>query len=57
MARGARKALPCDAPPKVRDLIPTSFYDETIDRALEHSELSPCELAVRFTDEKGDFIS
>lgn len=34
-----------------------SIAEQIIDMALEHSELSPRELAVRFTDEKGYFIS
>ncbi|WP_244606483.1 IS3 family transposase [Arsenicitalea aurantiaca] len=34
-----------------------SVHDQIIEMALEHSELSPRELAVRFTDEKGYFVS
>lgn len=34
-----------------------SIAEQIIDMALEHSELSPRELAVRFTDEKGYFNS
>lgn len=45
------------APSRVWNRIPASIHDQIIEIALEHSELSPRELAVRFTDEKGYFIS
>ncbi|SJM70944.1 Chromosome (plasmid) partitioning protein ParB [Brevundimonas diminuta 3F5N] len=45
------------APSRVWNRIPASIHDQIIEMALEHSELSPRELAVRFTDEKGYFIS
>jgi putative transposase len=32
--------------------IPDAIHDQIIELALEQSELSPRELAVRFTDEK-----
>lgn len=45
------------APSRVWNRIPANIRDQIIDMALEYSELSPRELAVRFTDEKGYFIS
>src|SRR5690606_1680076 len=45
------------APNRVWNRIPASIHDQIIEMALEYSELSPRELAVRFTDEKGYFIS
>ncbi|CAN7508234.1 IS3 family transposase [Devosia sp. LjRoot3] len=45
------------APRRVWNRIPADIHDQVIEMALEHSELSPRELAVRFTDEKGYFIS
>ncbi|MGV0821169.1 IS3 family transposase [Martelella sp. AMO21009] len=45
------------APSRVWNRIPTDIHDQIIEMALEHSELSPRELAVRFTDEKGYFVS
>ncbi|GAB5430330.1 MAG: IS3 family transposase [Devosia indica] len=45
------------APSRVWNRIPASIHDQIIEMALEHSELSPRELAVRFTDVKGYFIS
>ncbi|MCW5720708.1 MAG: IS3 family transposase [Devosia sp.] len=45
------------APSRVWNRIPAGIHDQIIEMALEHSELSPRELAVRFTDEKGYFIS
>ncbi|MEZ5783957.1 MAG: IS3 family transposase [Rhizobiaceae bacterium] len=45
------------APSRIWNRIPTGIHDQLIEMALEHSELSPRELAVRFTDEKGYFIS
>jgi putative transposase len=45
------------APSRVWNRIPTGIQDQVIEMALEHSELSPRELAVRFTDERGYFIS
>jgi putative transposase len=37
--------------------IPAAIHDQIIELALEQSELSPRELAVRFTDEKRYFVS
>ena len=45
------------APGRVWNRIPTAIHDQIIDMALEQSELSPRELAVRFTDEKRYFVS
>jgi putative transposase len=45
------------APSRVWNRIPAGIHDQIIEMALEHSEMSPRELAVRFTDEKGYFIS
>ena len=40
------------APSRVWNRIPAHIHDQIIELALEQSELSPRELAVRFTDEK-----
>ena len=45
------------APSRVWNRIPDEVHDQIIELALEHSELSPRELAVRFTDEKRYFVS
>ena len=45
------------APSRVWNRIPEHIHDQIIDMALEQSELSPRELAVRFTDEKRYFVS
>ena len=37
--------------------IPAEVHDQTIELALDQSELSPRELAVRFTDQKHYFVS
>lgn len=37
--------------------IPANIHEQIIELALEQSELSPRELAVRFTDEKRYFVS
>ena len=47
---------PC-APSRVWNCIPPDIHDQIIELALEQSELSPRELAVRFTDEKRYFVS
>ena len=44
-------------PGQVWNRIPDEVRDEIIDLALEETELSPRELAVRFTDTKGYFVS
>ena len=44
-------------PGRVWNRIPDDVRDEIIDLALEETELSPRELAVRFTDTKGYFVS
>ncbi len=44
-------------PGQVWNRIPDDVRDEIIDLALEETELSPRELAVRFTDTKGNFVS
>jgi putative transposase len=44
-------------PGRVWNRVPDAVHGQIIELALEHSELSPRELAVRFTDEKGYFIS
>jgi len=45
------------APSRVWNRIPPAIHDQIIELALEQSELSPRELAVRFTDEKRYFVS
>ena len=45
------------APSRVWNKIPTDIHDQIIELALDQSELSPRELAVRFTDEKRYFVS
>ena len=45
------------APSRVWNRIPAAIQDQIIELALEQSELSPRELAVRFTDEKRYFVS
>ena len=45
------------APSRVWNRIPPVIHDQLIELALEQSELSPRELAVRFTDEKRYFVS
>lgn len=45
------------APNRVWNRIPTDIHDKIIELALEQSELSPRELAVRFTDENRYFVS
>jgi transposase-like protein len=45
------------APGRVWNRIPDTIQDQIIEMALEQSELSPRELAVRFTDEKRYFVS
>ena len=45
------------APSRVWNRIPAEVQDQIIELALEQSELSPRELAVRFTDEQRYFVS
>ena len=45
------------APSRVWNRIPPAIHDQIIELALEQSELSPRELAVRFTDEQRYFVS
>ena len=45
------------APSRVWNRVPTQVHDQIIELALEQSELSPRELAVRFTDERQYFVS
>jgi len=45
------------APSRVWNRIPADIHDQIIELALDQSELSPRELAVRFTDEKRYFVS
>ena len=45
------------APNRVWNRIPAAIHDQIIELALEQSELSPRELAVRFTDETRYFVS
>ena len=45
------------APSQVWNRIPPDIHDQIIELALEQSELSPRELAVRFTDERRYFVS
>src|SRR6476646_11703790 len=44
-------------PDRVWNRIPNDVRGQIIDLALEHPELSPRELAVRFTDENRYFVS
>jgi putative transposase len=44
-------------PSRVWNRIPDTIQDQIVEMALEQSELSPRELAVRFTDEKHYFVS
>jgi putative transposase len=44
-------------PSRVWNRIPQHIHDQIIELALEESELSPRELAVRFTETKGYFVS
>ena len=44
-------------PGRVWNRIPDEIRDQIIELALEETELSPRELAVRFTDTKGSFVS
>jgi putative transposase len=48
-----RPSTPC----RVWNSIAPEVQDQIVDMALEHSELSPRELAVRFTDKKRYFVS
>ena len=45
------------APSRVWNRIPAEIHDQIIELALDQSELSPRELAVRFTNEKHYFLS
>ena len=45
------------APVVIWNRIPAGIHDQIIEPALEQSELSPRELAVRFTDERRFFVS
>ncbi|QEH80966.1 IS3 family transposase [Sphingomonas sp. C8-2] len=45
------------APSRVWNRIGDDIQDQIVEMALDHSELSPRELAVRFTDEKRYFVS
>ena len=45
------------APSRVWNRIPAEVHDQIIELALKMTELSPRELAVRFTDEKRYFVS
>jgi len=45
------------APRRVWNRLPDEVHEQIIDLALEQSELSPRELAVRFTDERRYFVS
>ncbi len=45
------------APSKVWNRIVPEVQDQIVEMALEQAELSPRKLAVRFTDEKGYFVS
>ena len=44
-------------PGRVWNRIPDDVRDQIVDLALDEPELSPRELAVTFTDTKGDFVS
>ena len=47
----------CSRPDRVWNRIPEAIRDQIIELALTEPELSPRELAVRFTDEKKYFVS
>ena len=47
----------CTPKHSVWNRIPPNIHDQIIELALEQSELSPRELAVRFTDERRYFVS
>ncbi len=44
-------------PQRAWNRVPEPIQKQIVDMALEHSELSPRELAVRFTDERRYFVS
>lgn len=44
-------------PQRAWNRVPETIQQQLVEMALEHSELSPRELAVRFTDEKRYFVS
>ena len=45
------------APSRVWNRIPAEIHEQIIELALEQSELSPRELAIRLTDERHYFVS
>lgn len=45
------------APSRVWNRIPADIHDQIVELALEATDLSPRELAVRFTDEQRYFVS
>lgn len=45
------------APSRVWNRIPDDVRDRIIETALDHADLSPRELAVKFTDTESDFVS
>ncbi len=45
------------APSRVWNRIPVDIHDQIVEMALEETDLSPRELAVRFTDDKRYFVS
>lgn len=47
----------CSGPGRVWNRIPDATRDELIELALDRPELSPCELATTFVNEKGYFVS
>jgi putative transposase len=57
--KGGREALEDrpSVPGRVWNRIPATIHDQIIELALDQCELSPRELAVRFTDEKRYFVS
>jgi transposase-like protein len=57
--RGGPEALSdrSPQPDRIWNRIPDAVREEIVDLALEAPELSPRELAVRFTDTKGYFVS
>ena len=57
--KGGREALEDrpSVPGRVWNRIPAAIHDQIIELALDQCELSPRELAVRFTDEKRYFVS
>lgn len=44
-------------PGSIRNRIPNDVREAILEFALDHEDLTPCELAVKYTDEKRNFAS